>query len=181
MEFWKDVKGYEGLYQVSNEGRVKSLNYKRTGKEKILCPKKHNKGYLQIQLMNGDKNKTYTIHRLVAEAFIENPDNLPCVNHKDENKKNNNVENLEWCTYKQNFEAYVKNHPNFAENRNYEKSKRRKLDNMVEQISKDNVVIKRWKNVREIELTNKWSAWSIAECCRGNRKTAYGYTWRYAK
>lgn len=97
MEIWKDIQGYDGLYQVSNIGRVKSLNYSRTGKEKILKPCKAN-GYLQVYLYKEGKSKMYKIHRLVAMAFIPNPDNLPCVNHIDEDKSNNCEDNLEWCT-----------------------------------------------------------------------------------
>ena len=102
MEEWRDIKGYEGLYQISNKGRVKSLNYKRTGKEKIRKPGKR-RGYFFITLYKkGEKPKSFDIHRLVAEHFLPNPDNLPVVNHKDENKLNNNVENLEWCTFAYN-------------------------------------------------------------------------------
>ena len=101
MEIWKDIKGYEGLYQISNKGRVKSLGNNKTKKEKILSPGKH-KGYFYVSLYKNRKEKKYSIHRLVAQAFLPNPDNLPVVNHKDENKLNNNVENLEWCTQEYN-------------------------------------------------------------------------------
>ena len=97
-EIWKNIEGYEGKYQVSNLGRVKSM----IGQEKVLHPKKHRNGHLQIGLHKDKKRKTMYIHRLVAQAFITNPDNLPCVNHKDENPNNNNVDNLEWCTQKYN-------------------------------------------------------------------------------
>ena len=97
-EIWKNIEGYEGKYQVSNLGRVKSM----IGQEKVLHPKKHRNGHLQIGLHKDKKRKTMYIHRLVAQAFIPNPDNLPCVNHKDENPSNNNVDNLEWCTQKYN-------------------------------------------------------------------------------
>ena len=97
-EIWKNIEGYEGKYQVSNLGRVKSI----IGQEKVLHPKKHRNGHLQIGLHKDKKRKTMYIHRLVAQAFIPNPDNLPCVNHKDENPNNNNVDNLEWCTQKYN-------------------------------------------------------------------------------
>ena len=106
MEIWKDIKGYEGLYQVSNLGRIKSFNYMNTGKEKIKTPtlqKKHpmkQGGYLQTTLYKNNQSKTVVVHRLVAEAFIPNPDNLPQVNHKDHDKTNNCVDNLEWCTAK---------------------------------------------------------------------------------
>lgn len=113
-EIWKDIKGYEGIYQISNFGNVKSLDrYVFAGnganhkyqhiKERKL---KLNGGekYIQVILCKNGKTKPFLVHRLVAEAFIPNSDNLPCVNHKDEDTKNNNVNNLEWCTYKYNNE-----------------------------------------------------------------------------
>lgn len=102
MEEWKDIKGYEGLYQISNKGRVKSLGNNKSRKEKIRDGKIDNNGYKRIGLCKNGKEKKYKIHRLVAQAFLPNPDNLPVVNHKDENKLNNNVENLEWCTQEYN-------------------------------------------------------------------------------
>lgn len=100
MEEWKDIEGYEGLYQVS-EGEVKSLNYNKTKKERVL-KKSIVGGYYTVNLHKDGVMKTYYVHKLVAEAFIPNPDNLPCINHKDENKLNNSVSNLEWCTVKYN-------------------------------------------------------------------------------
>ena len=104
-EIWKDIEGFEGLYQVSNFGRVKCLEHKcpgryglRTVKEHLMVQVRGSKGYSYVSLSNMDRGRTFTVHRLVAKAFIPNPDNLPCVNHKDENKANNNVNNLEWCT-----------------------------------------------------------------------------------
>ena len=98
-EIWKDIEGYEGLYKISNMGRVKSIKF---NKEKILFLQKDKYGYLRVGLRKMGKLKNYFVHRLVAEAFIPNPNNLPIVNHKDENKQNNCVENLEWCTVKYN-------------------------------------------------------------------------------
>ena len=95
-EVWKDIQDYEGFYQVSNLGRIKSLGNSKTRKEKILKPIYH-KQYYQITLSKNNIRIQYRVHRLVAEAFIPNPDNLPQVNHKDENKLNNYVDNLEWC------------------------------------------------------------------------------------
>lgn len=112
MEVWKDIKGYEGLYQISNFGRVKSLPRmmkNRKCEEIIKTPSVLPKGYLKVSLCRNGKTKYCFIHRLVAEAFIPNPDNLPCVNHKDCNTSNNNVHNLEWVTYKEN-NSYKNHH-----------------------------------------------------------------------
>lgn len=103
MEIWKPIANYEGLYEVSNEGNVRSLNYRHTGKVQVLKLSVNRYGYLQVNLHSKEgKQKTYKVHRLVAQAFIPNPNNLPEVNHKDENKTNNCVENLEWCDRKYN-------------------------------------------------------------------------------
>ena len=108
MEIWKDIKNFEGLYQVSNLGRVKCLEHKcpgrykgkyRTVKEHMMtCVENKTNGYLYVALSNLDRGRTFTVHRLVANAFIPNPENKPVLNHKDENKHNNCVDNLEWCT-----------------------------------------------------------------------------------
>lgn len=104
-QIWKDISGYEGKYQVSNTGKIRSLNYLHTGKTKVLKSNTNKDGYRTITLKNNHKCKTYFIHRLVAQAFITNPLNLPQVNHKDEDKTNNTVWNLEWCTpeYNSNY------------------------------------------------------------------------------
>ena len=105
-EIWKDIKGYEKLYQVSNLGKVRRIKFinNRTQKDKIKMLKliKDKKGYLKINLWKNNKSKMFLVHRIVAETFILNPNNLPQVNHKDENKSNNCVENLEWCSQKYN-------------------------------------------------------------------------------
>lgn len=104
-EIWKDIDGYEGLYQVSNFGRIKSLQkWKRAScpDEYILKPNKNNSGYYQVMLYNHTSRKKLLVHRLVAKAFVSNPDNLPHINHIDENKTNNHSDNLEWCTPKYN-------------------------------------------------------------------------------
>ena len=103
-EIWKDIQGYEGIYQVSSYGRVKSF---KKNKVKILKPQMHYKGYKFVTLHKNGIGEKCKVHRLVAKAFIPNPNNYPVVNHKDENKSNNNVENLEWCSdEKQQREAF---------------------------------------------------------------------------
>ena len=111
-EVWKDVKGYEGLYQVSSFGRVKRMTKKVynpgtyggecTYREKLLSPYIDSAGYYQILLRNKNKIKRVRVHRIVAEAFIDNPNELPVINHKDGNKLNNNIDNLEWCSQAHN-------------------------------------------------------------------------------
>ena len=101
-ETWKPIKNYEGLYEVSNKGQVRSLNYKRTGEIKILKLRVDKYGYLQVHLSKNGKHYAKSIHRLVAQTFIPNPNNYSQVNHKDEKRDNNNVENLEWCNCKYN-------------------------------------------------------------------------------
>ena len=102
MEEYRDIKGYEGIYQVSNYGRVKSLSRKalngRTVKERILKQNIGDVGYYNVTLCKDGNHQTFRVHRLVAEAFLPNNNNHPYINHKDENKLNNNVDNLEWCT-----------------------------------------------------------------------------------
>ena len=104
IEEWKPVVGYEGLYEVSNTGQIRSLK-----RNIILRPKKEPTGYLRCNLSLNKNVKTFSIHRLVAQAFLPNPDNLPEVNHKDEDKTNNRVENLEWCNHKYNMNYGTRN------------------------------------------------------------------------
>lgn len=108
-EIWRDINNYEGLYQVSNYGRIKRLGNAKNMKEKILRPIKHSRGYLRIGLHKNGFQKDYFIHRLVAQAFIINSINLPEVNHRDENKHNNKVCNLEWCSSKYNANYGTRN------------------------------------------------------------------------
>ena len=98
-EIWVDIKGYEGLYQVSNKGRVKSLNYNKTGEERVLINQPDKTGYLHVVI----KGKIINVHRLVAEAFIPNPENKPCVDHINTIRGDNRVENLRWATTKENM------------------------------------------------------------------------------
>ena len=109
MEEWKYIEGYEGLYQVSNYGRVRSLFYRKKNQVQLLKLRKVTKGYLQVALWKNRKRKDFMVHKLVAEAFIPNPNNYPQINHKDEDKTNNCVENLEWCTNEYNHNYGTRN------------------------------------------------------------------------
>lgn len=121
-EIWKDIKGYEGLYQVSNLGRVKRLQKWNSGKkryepdERLLTPTGNGNGYLIVGLPKDHRRKNHYVHRLVAEAFCPNPDNKNVVNHLDYNKSNNNASNLEWVTFQENVSYSVERmrKPRFA-------------------------------------------------------------------
>ena len=164
-EIWKNISGYKSKYQISNLGNVKSVNYNRTGKEKILKTTQNNKGYLGVILCNGDGKRKYRyVHRLVAEAFIPNPLNLPQVNHKKEFEKwNNKVENLEWVTAKENV--------NYGTRTQRESKK-------VFQYSKEGILIKEWKSTNDCKR-NGFNQSHVWECCIGNRKLYKGFAWSY--
>ena len=163
-EIWKDKKDYEEHYQVSNCGRIKSIKF---GKEKILKLIKDKDGYLQVTLCKNGIQKNYKVHRLVAEAFLPNPDNLPQVNHKDENKLNNNVDNLEWCTNEYNI-----NYGTGIERRSKKRSK------PVLQYDLNLNLIKEWISVNDAGR-NGYNQVHVSECCRGKRKYHKDCIWRY--
>ena len=166
MEHWKSIAGYEGLYEVSDIGRVKSLKY---GKEKILKPGKDRGGYLQVSLCKDGHVKTARIHRLVAEAFIQNPNNLATINHKDEVKTNNAVSNLEWMSMKDNIN-YGTHNKRSAETRS----------KSVLMFDKSNgELLATFPSICEAERVTGINISHISECCNGNRKSAGGYVWRY--
>ena len=185
-EIWKDIKGYENLYQVSNLGNIKSLkklvncgikiNSKVFKKEKNLKYLISGTGYPFVTLYKNKIGKMFLVHRLVAETFIPNPNNYKIVNHIDENPKNCNVNNLEWCTQSYNINFGTRN----------EKIAKKLLNNPINSkkvIQKDlnNNVIKVWESLSEIERKLKFSRSSIAKCCKEKDKISHGYKWEFYK
>ena len=170
-EIWKDIKGYEGLYKISNFGNVYSLNIKRNKK---LSMNRH--GYLYVDLMKNKVRKHFYTHRLVAEAFIENTNNLPQVNHKDECKTNNCVENLEWCDQK-----YNNNYGTHTQRMICTQLNRKDVSKVVLQFDLNGNFIKEYCSSREAARTlgNRDFCSSISKCSKGIFKTAYGYKWKY--
>lgn len=187
-EIWRDIEGYEGLYQVSNLGRVKSLGNDKTKKEKILKFGKNKDGYLFVVLCKEGKRKNYTIHRLVANAFIKNPSNLTCINHIDEDKTNNLVSNLEWCdiAYNNMYGSRIKK---AVENTDWKSvgrklaeklTNRQDLSKQVFQYTKNGELVGIWESTRECGR-NGYSQGHVAACCRGELKTHRGYIWSYTE
>lgn len=169
-EVWENITGYEGLYQISNLGRVKSLeriNYQNKHQDEIIMKKYlGNKGYFTVKLTKNGKTQIFTIHRLVATTFIPNPNNLPCVNHKDENRQNNEVSNLEWCSYHYN---------NNYGNRNKKIAKR--LGMTIVSIDKNGnkkIYTSISEAARKLGVNG---IGNISKVLSGNSKTAYGYKW----
>ena len=164
---WRDIKDYEGLYQVSGTGEVRSLISNR-----ILV--KCNTGkYLQVTLCKDGKQKNFLVHRLVAEAFIPNPNNKPEVNHKSEVKTDNRVENLEWIWHKDNINHGTRTKRASETRKKGEKSK------TVLQFSLDGTLIREWSSASEVQRQLNFHETNIASCCIGKRKSAHGFIWKY--
>ena len=175
VEIWKPVVGYEGLYEVSSYGRVRSFKQKSNGK--ILKAFKDTGGYWRVCL---NTKEQHSVHRLVAQAFIPNPNNLPMVNHKDENKANNIVwvnddgsidydkSNLEWCDAKYNC-----NYGTLQERRV------RKVFKPILQYTKNGVFLKEWESIISAAQQTNISRKHISDCCCGRGKTAGGYIWKH--
>lgn len=180
MEEWRDIEGYEGFYQVSDFGNVKSLeriwystdkkgNKKKcSNKEMILKPANNGNGYLVVNLSYRQKTKMFLVHRLVAKAFIKNPENKAQVNHIDENKSNNNVKNLEWVTPRENLLHGTR-------------SKRSSVTKcyVIEQYDLEGNFLKEWLGARVIEKELGIKNQHICRCCNGKQRTSGGYKWKY--
>lgn len=177
-EIWKDVVGYEGYYQVSNLGRVRSLDkevnclkgQKRIAKGKVLKLIPYTNGYLSVRLSADNAQKKVLVHRLVAIAFLPNPNELPEVNHKDEVRTNNCLDNLEWCDRSYNV------HYGTALQRMKESRKVRP----VIQKDLDGNVIKRWRSILDAGKGVGVNHSSIMRVCQGKQHTSMGYKWEYA-
>lgn len=164
-ENWKEI--IEG-YQVSDNGEVKSLvkihPCNKCSKERVLKQHLHN-GYKRVMIYREGKGEWKAVHRLVAEAFIPNPNNYPCVNHKDEDKTNNHVSNLEWCTYKYNM--------------NYGTRNKRIADKQSKPIICVETGV-RYNSLSEVTKKTGIDFRHLSDCCKGKRKTTGGYHWQYA-
>lgn len=191
-EIWLPIEGYEGLYVVSNMGRVKSLGNDKSRKDKILSQGKLKNGYLVVNLNKDKKSKTCYVHRLVCQAFIDNPNCYRCVNHKDENPLNNCVDNLEWCTYQYNlnykntqqrrvastdFKAIVEkrkiDYKAIAAKKDYKaiaakidyKAIAEKKSKRVYQYSKDGTLVAIYQSSSEADR-NGFNQGNVSKCCR---------------
>ena len=152
----KDIKGYEGLYGITSCGKVWSYRSK-----KFLKPIVIKNGYLQVNLHKDKECSHYYIHRLVSEAYIPNSENLPEINHKDENKTNNCLQNLEWCDHKYNINYGTRND---------------KIKKPILQFTLDGEFIREWDCATDV---GREVCGNICNCLKGKQKTAYGYIWKY--
>ena len=158
----KPIRNYEGLYEIDELGNVYSLK-----RHKIMSPTISNSGYKAV-VLSKDKHKAgYLVHRLVAEALLQNPDNLPCVNHKDEDKLNNSVDNLEWCTYQYN---------NSYKTRGARISKA--ISDQIEQYTLDGTLVKEWKSMIEVQRVLGFDRGCISRACNGQLKTYKSFIWK---
>lgn len=168
-EIWKPIKGFEERYEVSNKGRIKSLNYNNTGEARLLKNSISNTGYYVVMLYRDGKAKRKFVHRLVAETYLPNPNNYPIINHKNENKLDNRVYNLEWCTYSYNL--------------SYGTCIDRRVDKMFKKIAQykyDGTLVRVWRSAADVNRFFNTNPSEIHKVCKGLREDYYGYIWKYA-
>lgn len=191
MEVWKDIKDYEGFYQVSNKGRIRSLDRPvlqrnssiQIKKGLVLKLAKNHKGYPMVSLSKNNKKDFKSVHRLVALTFIENPDKKEQVNHIDGNKENNCLSNLEWVTASENIRHAINNGLMTINKENLEKAtkKANKINQKrVNQYNLKGELINTFNSMIEAEEKTSAKAKGISEVVRGKQVTAGGYIWRYA-
>lgn len=178
-EVWKPIPNYEGFYEVSNTGKVRSVyRYK-----KVLKPMISNTGYERVDLFKNKNRKQFSVHRLVAMAFIDNPENKPFVNHKDESKTNNCVENLEWVTHVENcrYGTAIKRrteHFDYSKRRINNAGQIAACSKPIAQYSKDGQFICNWKSAAECCKANGWTQSNVRRAVTGEHKTAYGFIFK---
>lgn len=185
VEEWRDIEGYEGLYQVSDWGRVRSLNYHRQGVTKIMKPQLRC-GYYRIQLKKDKVSSNKSIHKLVAKAFIPNIENKPIIDHIDGNSKNNVAWNLRWCTQLENnnFEIHINNLSKGQKGRKHSsdsiEKKRKSLYKNIDQISSiDGEIIASYNGAKNAAKSTNTNYQTLSNCCNGRCKTANGFIWKY--
>ena len=206
QEVWKDIEGYNGKYQVSNYGRVRSTRFYGRPKIRILNPSTSSDGYKRLTLFaDGSVQKQVSVHRLVAEAFIPNPDNLEMVNHKDEVKTNNCVDNLEWCTrsYNQIYSMNLHKERRMVFYNNFRGKDGKSVSSFtirgvphsrrekIKQSTYDGKLIRIYNSASEASMAIGVGSSNILNACRRNARTdrvrkrkkkagAYGFVWEFA-
>lgn len=167
-EEWRPIKGYEGQYEVSNHGRIKSLSREennRTLKDRIMKQYVGKTGYMQVRLCKNNQTKLWKVHDLIAKSFIENPYDFPIVNHKDGNKINNDISNLEWCSYSHNIKHAYRTGL--------------RMMRPIEQRTKDGSFVKKWDCATDASKGTGINLSHIWGCCNHQRKSAGGFKWQY--
>ena len=179
QEIWKDIEGYEGMYQISNKGNIRSLNYNHTHKIKKLSQETTDRGYKRIVLRYKRTAQHFLIHRLVANTFIPNPYNKQEVNHKNGIKTDNSVDNLEWVSCKENVNHAIDNNlrPRIIKFVR-KKGGEHPLSKPVIQMDLNNNVINEYLCAKDASVMG-FKAQFIQRCCRGERNTYKGYKWKY--
>lgn len=175
-EEWRDIPGWEGVYQVSNKGNIVSLNYNRTRKRRLRIPRIGKGGYLYINLHKSGVTKTMKIHRIVAMTFIPNPKNLPQINHKDENKLNNNAENLEWCDSSYNNKYGSRPRKVLDAHKRNGSSK---AERAVVKLDRHGTIVAEFVSISEAARQSCVSRSCIRDCVLGRQHTCVGYFWKY--
>ena len=192
IEIWRtaiyDGIVYEGLYKVSNWGKILILNYRNTGRAELMNPVEMPNGYFQVGLSKNGKTKKCLVHRLVAQTFLPNPEGKPCINHKIEGEKGKKINmvifnedgtvdeertTIEWATYEENNNYATRNERMAKALTNGKKSKK------VLQLSLSGELIREWPSTKEIERQLGFDNSAVGRCCLGKQKTAYGFLWMY--
>lgn len=175
QEIWKDIPNYQGLYQISNLGNIRSL---LNGSKRVLKPNPSNCGYYKVELYNNGKSKVFYIHRLVANSFIPNPDNKKQVNHIDGDKSHNCVDNLEWVTPSEN-QKHAFSIGLSKSNMLGKKGSLNPKSKKIEQFDSNGNFIKSWDSIAEACEFYNCNHSSISNCIAGRKKTVKGFVWKY--